>query len=86
MKDYDQNEESSYLKYLDVNNLFGWAMPQKLPVNKFEWIENTSQFNEDFLQRIIVKRVMNDIFLKLMLNILKIYMSFIMIYHYYQTE
>ena len=49
MKDYDQNEESSYLKYLDVNNLFGWAMPQKLPVNKFEWIENTSQFNEDFL-------------------------------------
>ena len=36
MKDYDQNKESSYLKYLDVNNLYGWAMLQKLSVNSFE--------------------------------------------------
>ena len=32
----------------DGNNLSGWAMSQKLPVNKFEWIESTSQFNEDY--------------------------------------
>ena len=32
----------------DVNNLSGRAMSQKLPVNKFEWIESTSQFNEDY--------------------------------------
>ena len=25
-------------------------MPQKLPVNKFKWIEDTSQFNEDFIK------------------------------------
>ena len=43
MKEYDKNKES-YLKYWDVNNLYGWAMSQNLPVNKFEWIENTSQF------------------------------------------
>ena len=36
MKDYDNNKESSYLKYWDVNNLYGWTMLQKLPVNKFE--------------------------------------------------
>ena len=28
-----------------LNNLYGWAMSQKFPVNKFECIEYTSQFN-----------------------------------------
>ena len=50
MKDYDKNKESSYLNYWDVNNWFGWAMSQKLPVNNFEWIEETSQFYEDFIK------------------------------------
>ena len=50
MKDYDKNKGSSYLKYWDVNNLYGWAMSKKLLVNKFEWIEYTSQFNEDFIK------------------------------------
>ena len=36
MKAYDRNKESSYLKYWNVNNSYGWAMLQKLPVNKFE--------------------------------------------------
>ena len=36
MKDYNKGKESSYLKYWDVNNLYGLAMSQKLPVNKFE--------------------------------------------------
>ena len=47
MEGYDKNKESSFTQYLDVNNLYGQAMSQKLPVNNFEWIEDTSQFNED---------------------------------------
>ena len=39
-----------YAKYWDANNLYGQAMLQQLPVNKFEWIEDTSQFNEDFIK------------------------------------
>ena len=31
-----------------MNNLYGWVMYLKLPVNSLEWIEETSQFNEDF--------------------------------------
>ena len=50
MKDYDKNKEPSYLKYWDVNNLYGSAILQKLPVNKLGWIEDTFQFNEDFLK------------------------------------
>ena len=50
VKYYDKNKESSYLKYWHVNNLYGCAMSQKLPVNNFEWIEDTSQFNKDFIK------------------------------------
>ena len=50
MKDYDKNKESSYLNYWDVNNLHGWAMSQKLPVGRFQWVENTSHFSKDFIE------------------------------------
>ena len=50
MKDYDKNKELSYLQCWDVNNLYGWAMLQKLPVNNFEWIKDTCQFNEEFIK------------------------------------
>ena len=37
MKNYLKNEESSYIQYLDANNLYGWEMSQKLPVDGFKW-------------------------------------------------
>ena len=37
MKNYDKNKGSSYIQYLDANNLYGWAMSQKLFVNSFKW-------------------------------------------------
>ena len=50
MIDYDKNEESSYLHYWNVNALYGWAMLQKLPVNNFESIKDSSQLNEGLMK------------------------------------
>ena len=36
--------------YLDANNLYGWTMSQKLPVNGFKWENDISRFNEDFIK------------------------------------
>ena len=50
MKNYDKNKESSYIQYLDANNLYGWAMSQKLPVNGFKWVKDTSKIDEKFIK------------------------------------
>ena len=50
MENYDENKESSYIQYLDANNLYGWAMSQKLPKNNFKWVEDTSRINEEFIK------------------------------------
>ena len=49
-KKYDKNNESSYIEYLGANNLYGWAMSQKLPVNSFKWVKKLSWFNEIFIK------------------------------------
>ena len=40
--DYDKNKDLPYLQYWDV----------KLPVNNYEWVTDTSQFNEDLIKKL----------------------------------
>ena len=55
MKNYDEKEESSYIQYLDANNLYGWAMSQKLPVSDFKSKKNMSKSTKEFLKRVLKK-------------------------------
>ena len=50
MKNYGKSKESSYLMYLDANNLYRWVVSQKLPVNGFKWKTNMSVFDEVFIR------------------------------------
>ena len=57
-KSYNNNEESSYIQYLDANNLYGWEMSKKLPVNGFKWLHTSETsvlarndvINEEFIK------------------------------------
>ena len=59
-KDSDKNKKLSYLQYWNVNNVYGWAMLQKLPVNNFQQIKDTSQFIEDFVKTIMKKVIFSQ--------------------------
>ena len=53
MKDYDKTRASKFLMYLDANNLYGWAMSQKLPLNGFKEMTNEeleNLFNNQIVQ------------------------------------
>ena len=50
MKDYDMKKKSSYIQYLDANNLYGKAMTEKLPVRGFRWMGDISKIDEGFVK------------------------------------
>ena len=57
MNNYDKSIISSYLMYLDANNLYGWAVFQKLPVNGFKWVKKLK--NEKWVEK--CKKLICDI-------------------------
>ena len=58
MKNCNNNEESSYIQYLDANNPYVWAMSQKLPVNGFKWTDNNKTAEPS------AKHIINEEFIK----------------------
>ena len=43
MKNYNPGKESTFIQYLDANNLYGWAMSQNLPTHGFKWMKNITK-------------------------------------------
>ena len=50
MKNYDKSKVSSYIQYLNANNLYGAVMSEKLPINGFKWVNDISGINEKFVK------------------------------------
>ena len=50
MRNYNKYKEESFIQYLDGNNLYGWAMSQKLPISGFKWKKNMSKFTKEFIK------------------------------------
>jgi hypothetical protein len=53
LENYNPNEPSNYIIYLDANNLYGWAMCQKLPISNFEMICIPPKFQEQWIDKIL---------------------------------
>ena len=45
MNDYDPKKQSTFISYLDMNNLYGWAMSEYLPYEGFKWLKNVDKFD-----------------------------------------
>ena len=45
LNDYDAKKPSTFISYLDMNNLYGWAMSEYLPNGRFKWLKNIDKFD-----------------------------------------
>ena len=45
MNDYDPKKPSAFISYLDMNNLYVWAISEYLPYEGFEWLKNVDKFD-----------------------------------------
>ena len=45
MSDYDSEKPSTFIIYLDKNNLYGWTMSEYLPCGEFKWLRNVDEFD-----------------------------------------
>ena len=45
LKDYDPTKPSKFIEYLDMNNLYGWAMSGYLPYGGFKQLKNVDNFD-----------------------------------------
>ena len=50
MRKYNKIISSSYLMYLNANNLYGWEMCKKLPIGDFKWADDLSKYTENYIK------------------------------------
>ena len=73
MNNYDPEKQSTFVSYLDMNNLYDWAMSEYLPYEGFKWIKNVDKFD--------VTPINEKIPIGYFLNILMNYINYTMVVH-----
>ena len=51
MNHYDPKNRSTFITYLDMNNLYGWAMSEYLPHGRFKWLKHVDGFDVNQLMK-----------------------------------
>ena len=51
MKNYDPKKLSKFITYLDLNNLYGWAMSGYLPYSRFKWLMIFDKFDVNSISK-----------------------------------
>ena len=77
MNDYGPKKPSTFITYLNMNNLYGWAMSEYLLYGGFKWLKNVDEFDA----MLISEKSPIGCFFEVDLNILKNYMNYTMIIH-----
>ena len=85
MKDFNKDEEESFLQYSDANNFYGFAMSEPLPADGLEWMKDLSKIDEDFIKNYDENSDKGYI-IEVDVEYPKTYMICIVIYHSYQKE
>ena len=45
INDYDPKKPPTFISYLGMNNLYGWAMSEYLAYERFKWLKNVDKFD-----------------------------------------
>ena len=82
MSNFNPKQIISYLMYLDANNLYGYAMIKKLPIDNFKWIDELKTFTSEFIKNYVIDK---DTSYLLEVDI-EYLMKHIETYHFYQLK
>ena len=45
LNNYDPKKSSTFISYLDMNNLYSWVMSEYLPCGRFKWLKNIDKID-----------------------------------------
>ena len=83
IKNYDENRESLFFQYLDLNSFYAWAMCQKLLYKDFEFCKDLRHVNQKFIKNYDDKLSAKEYILEMDIRYPKNYKMNKKIYHFY---